>query len=68
MGIGWNEAAKILETTGIYHDVLKINRRSRRIDESTTLIRKRKREREKDRSTSSRSIRMLLDVASYFVG
>lgn len=43
MGIGWDETAKIFQMTGINHDVLKINRRSRKLDERTTLIRKRER-------------------------
>lgn len=47
MGIGWNEAAKIFQMTGINHDVLKINRRFRRIDGRATLIRKREREKER---------------------
>lgn len=70
MGIGWDEAAEIFQTTRINNDVLKINRTSRRIDERTTLIRKveREKERERNKSTSSRSIRMLLDLASYFAG
>lgn len=47
MGIGWNETAEIFQTTRINHDVLKINRRFRRIDERTTLIRKRERAKER---------------------
>lgn len=70
MGIGWDEVAEIFQTTRINNDVLKINRTSRRIDERTILIRKveREKERERNKSTSSRSIRMLLDLASYFAG
>jgi len=47
MRIGWNEVAKIFQTTRINHDVLKINRTSMRIDEKATLIRKRGKEKER---------------------
>jgi len=47
MRIGWNEAAKIFQTTRINYDVLKINRISMRIDENATLIRKREKEKER---------------------